>query len=53
MPLSRCDARGPDAVGKPVEFPDPARNTFALKEPGFYEVTARRRQGGRSGASSP
>jgi len=24
--------------GKTVEFSDPARNTFALEEPGFYEV---------------
>jgi hypothetical protein len=24
--------------GKPVDFADPARNTFELKEPGFYEV---------------
>ena len=24
--------------GKPLDFPDPSRNTFTLAEPGFYEV---------------
>jgi hypothetical protein len=24
--------------GKPLDFPDPSRNTFTLTEPGFYEV---------------
>jgi hypothetical protein len=32
--------------GKTVEFSDPARNTFELKEPGFYEV---RREGDKPG----
>ncbi len=32
--------------GKPVEFADPARNTFELREPGFYEV---RSEGDKAG----
>jgi hypothetical protein len=32
--------------GKPVDFADPARNTFELKEPGFYEL---RREGDKAG----
>ena len=32
--------------GKTVEFTDPARSTFELKEPGFYEV---RRDGEKAG----
>ncbi len=34
--------------GKPVEFADPARNTFTLTEPGFYEV----RKGGEKPGES-
>ena len=36
VPLRRPRVLTPD--GKTVEFPDPARNTFELKEPGFYEI---------------
>ena len=32
--------------GKTVEFSDPARNTFTLSEPGFYEI---RRNGEKAG----
>ena len=32
--------------GKPLDFPDPSRNTFTLTEPGFYEV---RRGGEKAG----
>jgi hypothetical protein len=32
--------------GRTVEFTDPARNAFELKEPGFYEI---RREGGKAG----
>ena len=42
--LSRPTVLAPS--GKTVEFTDPARNTFELKEPGFYEV---RRGGEKAG----
>ena len=32
--------------GKPLDFPDPSRNTITLTEPGFYEV---RREGDKTG----
>ena len=42
--LSRPTVLAPS--GKTVEFSDPARNTFTLDEPGFYEV---RRDGEKAG----
>jgi hypothetical protein len=35
--------------GKPVEFADPARSAFELKEPGFYEI---RREGDKADAGA-
>jgi hypothetical protein len=36
--------------GKTVEFTDPARSTFELKEPGFYEVRRGEEKAGDSAA---
>ena len=44
VPLQRPTVLAPS--GKTVEFADPARNTFTLEEPGFYEV---RREGEKAG----
>jgi hypothetical protein len=45
--LSRPTVLAPS--GKTVEFSDPARNTFMLAEPGFYET---RREDGSAGAGA-